>query len=99
MEKQQNRTRLIDIAKYANLSVNTVSKVLNGRARDAGIALKTEIRVKKAAEELGYIPNQMARCLRAKNTDTIGVYIDKITDHVRAETLHAILQEIGRAHV
>ena len=86
---------MIDIAKYANLSVNTVSKVLNGRARDAGIALKTEIRVKKAAEELGYIPNQMARCLRAKNTDTIGVYIDKITDHVRAETLHAILQELS----
>ena len=99
MESQQNRIRLIDIAKRANLSVNSVSKVLNGRAREAGIALKTEARIKKIAEELGYIPNQMARCLRAKNTDTIGVYIDKITDHVRAETLHAILEELSNRNL
>lgn len=95
MKKQQNRVRLIDIAQHVNLSVNTISKVLNGRAKQAGIAVKTANQVKKIADELGYIPNQMARCLRAKNTDTIGVYIDKITDPVRAETLHAILQELS----
>ncbi|MEN6307783.1 MAG: LacI family DNA-binding transcriptional regulator [Anaerohalosphaeraceae bacterium] len=95
MEKPQNRIRLIDIARQANLSVNTISKVLNGREKEAGIAVETANRVRKIADELGYVPDQMARCLRAKNTDTIGVYIDKITDPVRAETLHAILQELS----
>jgi len=95
LKKRLNRIRLIDIAKKTNVSVNTVSKVLNGREKEAGIAAETAKRVRKMADELGYIPDQMARCLRAKNTDTIGVYIDKITDHVRAETLHAILQELS----
>jgi LacI family transcriptional regulator len=95
LRKQLNRIRLIDIAKQANLSVNTISKVLNGRAKEAGIAPETAERVQKIAEEFRYVPDQMARCLRAKSTDTIGVYIDKITDHVRAETLHAILQELS----
>lgn len=95
MDKHQNRIRLIDIARQANLSVNTISKVLNGREKEAGIAAQTANRVRKIADELGYVPDQMARCLRAKNTDTIGVYIDKITDHARAETLHAILQELS----
>lgn len=95
MEKSQNRVRLIDIAMQAHLSVNTISKVLNGREKEAGIAAETAKRVRKIADELGYVPDQMARCLRAKNTDTIGVYIDKITDPVRAETLHTILQELS----
>ncbi|HML74358.1 MAG TPA: LacI family DNA-binding transcriptional regulator [Anaerohalosphaeraceae bacterium] len=95
MNKHQNRVRLIDIARHANLSVNTISKVLNGREKQAGIAADTAKRVRKIAEELGYVPDQMARCLRAQNTDTIGVYIDKITDPVRAETLHTILQELS----
>ncbi|MBN2512109.1 MAG: LacI family DNA-binding transcriptional regulator [Sedimentisphaerales bacterium] len=95
MKKRLNRIRLIDIAEKTHLSVNTISKVLNGREKEAGIAVETAKRVRKMADELGYIPDQMARCLRAKNTDTIGVYIDKITDHVRAETLHAILQELS----
>jgi len=95
LEKHQNRVRLIDIARHANLSINTISKVLNGREKQAGIAAETASRVRKIAEELGYVPDQMARCLRAQNTDTIGVYIDKITDPVRAETLHTILQELS----
>lgn len=96
MRKSRNKIRLVDIAEKANLSVNTISKVLNGRTKEAGIALKTADRVKEIAKELGYVPDQMARCLRAKTTDTIGIYIDKITDHVRAEILHVILEELSK---
>jgi DNA-binding LacI/PurR family transcriptional regulator len=95
VERLQKRVRLIDIARHSKLSVNTISKILTGRAKEAGIASKTAERVKKIAEELGYVPNQMARSLRAKSTDLIGIYIDKITDPVRATTLHAILEELS----
>lgn len=66
-----------DVAQRAGVSQGTVSHVMNGNAR-AGIAIATQERVRKAAMELGYQPNRMARMLGRGRTDTLGLFISQL---------------------
>ena len=59
-----------DIAKKAGVSPGTVSKALSGRG---DVSSTTRRRIKKVAEELGYIPNFIARSLVINKTNTIGL--------------------------
>ncbi len=58
-----------DVAKKLNLSITTVSRALDGYEE---VAQNTRQLVVKTAQEMGYIPNQAARQLRRRRTDTIG---------------------------
>lgn len=58
-----------DVAKRLNLSITTVSRALDGYD---DVSEETRQRVIKAAQEMGYAPNQAARQLRRQRTDTIG---------------------------
>jgi LacI family transcriptional regulator len=74
------------IAQEAQVSIATVSRVLNGIGR-VSEALQT--RVNEAVERLGYRPNLVARNLRTRRTFTIGVILPNIgnphfSDAVRA---------------
>ncbi|RVX40109.1 LacI family transcriptional regulator [Nonomuraea polychroma] len=68
---------LKDVATRAGVSVSTVSLVMNGR--DAG-RVKPAIgeRVRRAAAELGYAPNLLARSLRTRQTNSIGLLSDMV---------------------
>ena len=66
---------LADIAKKANVSKMTVSRVLSGKGQ---VAPETTERVKKIIAELDYHPNLIARSLSSKQTMIIGVIIPKI---------------------
>ena len=61
---------LKDIALHCNVSVATVSKVLNGQA---GIGEATRKRVLAAANELGYTANSAARALKTNRTYNLGI--------------------------
>lgn len=61
-----------DVAKLANVSFMTVSRVINGKEN---VKEETKQRVLKAIEELGYYPNAAARALNNNKTDGIGVVI------------------------
>ena len=67
---------LIDVAEAADVSIATVSRVLAGS--DHPVAEETRLRVLKAAEELGYQPNLVARSLRTDQTYTIGIIVENI---------------------
>lgn len=69
--------QLKDIAKHLNLSVATVSKAINGKGR---ISAETRQRVLSAIEELGYKPNEIARSLRRRTANTIGVIVPDLTN-------------------
>lgn len=71
------RPLLKDVAARAEVSLTTVSIVLNGKA-GTNIPADTQARVVAAAAELGYRPNAMARGLRRRRSDTIGVISDEI---------------------
>ncbi|MGB9857347.1 MAG: LacI family DNA-binding transcriptional regulator [Dictyoglomaceae bacterium] len=54
-----------DVAKKAGVSVMTVSRVINGKRN---VKESTREKVLKAIEELGYVPNSIARSLILKKT-------------------------------
>lgn len=66
---------LADIAKLAGVSLTTVSRVLNDRGY---LSQATKDRVAEAIRELGYRPNQMARALHKKSTQTIGLIVPTV---------------------
>ena len=63
---------LKDVAKKVGKSTTTVSRALNDFD---DISQETKELVRKAAAELGYIPNTTAQRLQKKYTDTIGLII------------------------
>ncbi|MEK8127566.1 substrate-binding domain-containing protein [Paenibacillus filicis] len=68
---------IYDIAKKANVSAMTVSRVINnsGKISDA-----TRQRVKQVMEELHYVPNSNARSLVLQKTHIISLLITDITN-------------------
>lgn len=59
-----------DVAKLANVSFMTVSRVINGSPK---VRPETRDRVLRAIEELSYIPNAAARALNSKRSRNIGI--------------------------
>ena len=58
-----------DVAKAANVSVATVSYVIN---KTKPVSKETRERVLKAVAELGYMPSSVARSMKGKKSRTIG---------------------------
>lgn len=63
-----------DVAERAGVSVTTVTNVLHGRG--GRFSEKTRERVLRAVEELGYRPNQIARSLVRRRSNTVGVVVE-----------------------
>lgn len=66
-----------DVAKRAGVAPTTVSRVINnaGYVKDT-----TRERVETAIQELGYVPNRLARSLRLKRTHTLGLVVTDIAN-------------------
>lgn len=71
MSSQRQRAATInDVAALAGVSIATASKALNGRGQ---VREETRRRVFKAAEELAFQPNALARSLISGQTRTVGL--------------------------
>lgn len=68
--KTINPASLKELADYLNLSPGTVSRALNGNQK---VKTATRERVKRAADELGYTPNPLARGLIYGKSGFVGV--------------------------
>lgn len=68
--------KIEDVAEKAGVSVTTVSRVLNNRGY---ISQKTRDKVNEAMRELRYQPNEMARSLFRKKSNTIGLIIPSVS--------------------
>ncbi|MEV0220633.1 LacI family DNA-binding transcriptional regulator [Streptomyces sp. NPDC050704] len=66
-----------DVARLAGVSHTAVSFVFNGRAQ-GNLSAETQEKIRKAAEQLGYRPNAVARGLRRSRTAVIGLVTDEI---------------------
>lgn len=64
-----------DVARRAGVSPATVSRVINGTTP---VAADKRERVLRAIEEMGFVPNEVARSLFKKSSKTIGVIIPSI---------------------
>ncbi|MFE0257831.1 LacI family DNA-binding transcriptional regulator [Streptomyces sp. NPDC059010] len=66
-----------DVARLAGVSHTAVSFVFNGRA-EGNLSPATQERIRRAAAELGYRPDPVARGLRRRRTAVIGLVTDEI---------------------
>jgi LacI family transcriptional regulator len=73
------RVTIADVAASAGVHSGTASRALSSKTEHQ-VNVDTVKRVKKAAKELGYIPNVMARGLRISSSMTIGVIIPDLTN-------------------
>lgn len=71
---------LKNIANQVGVSISTVSRVLNGKSEYYRISEVTRELILKVAKELNYSPNQLARGLRLKRTNTLGYITPDISN-------------------
>ncbi|WP_096438413.1 LacI family DNA-binding transcriptional regulator [Alteribacter populi] len=81
-----------DIAKLANVSRTTVSRVLNNSGYVSETARE---RVHKAIKETGYVPSEQAKSLRTKRTQVIGVILPKISTETASRVVDGIDAELS----
>lgn len=78
---------IYDVAREANVSMATVSRVVNG---NPNVKPATRKKVLEVIERLGYRPNAVARGLASKKTTTVGVIIPDISNIFFAELARGI---------
>lgn len=78
---------IYDVAREANVSMATVSRVVNG---NPNVKPATRKKVTEAIERLGYRPNAVARGLASKKTTTVGVIIPDISSIFYSELARGI---------
>ena len=71
-DRPSGATTLEEVARLANVSRATVSRVVNG---DRRVGEPARVAVEAAVRELGYIPNRAARSLVTKRSDSVAVVI------------------------
>ncbi len=80
-----------DVAKKANVSISTVSHVINDTHY---VKHETKEKVLQAIHDLNYIPNNIAKSLRSGKTNTFGMIVPDNSNPYFAE-LSNIVEEIG----
>lgn len=82
-----------DIARAADVSHSTVSRVMNGSSL---ISDETARRVRQTANQLGYLPSAAARTLKTNHSRALGVIIRNVDDPFFSEILQGI-EEVAQA--
>lgn len=80
---RQKRVTHRDVAERAGVSVATVSYVINRGPRP--VSAEAQQRVEAAIAELGYVPNELARSLRGRQTALVGLVIPSLANPVYGE--------------
>jgi LacI family transcriptional regulator len=76
----KKKVSIKDIAAHLNISITTVSFVLNGKSKEVGLSDALTERVLKYVKEIGYTPNLLAKSLRTGKTKIICLLIENIAD-------------------
>lgn len=83
------------VAKKANVSQTTVSRVFNNSLL---VKQSTAQHVRCVMEELGYHPNELARGLRSNETRTIGVVVSNVLNPFFTSVVRGIEDEANKAN-
>ena len=74
---ESRRVSIKDVARRANVSTATVSRVVNNKD---GVTQQISEKVQEAIKELGYSPNTAARSLVRRRTNAIGIVVNNLHD-------------------
>lgn len=76
-----------DVARLADVSVATVSAVINGKG---SVSAKRTMQVREAMATLDYHPDLIARSLKVGRTHTIGMIVPDVTNPFHTEVMHSV---------
>ena len=79
-----------DVAKKANVSVTTVSRVINKKDY---VHETTKKLVNQTIDELGFVPNQLARSLTSHHSKIVGVIVPHVGHDFYGELLEGIEEQ------
>lgn len=88
-------TTIHDVAKRAQVSTKTVSRVLN---KYAHISARTREKVEQAMKDLNYSPSPIARQMRMGDNLSIGVLFSDPGSGYQSQLNHALLKACADAH-
>ena len=86
---------LIDVAKLANVSISTASRVLNGSAHP--VSADKRMRVLHAAQTLNYSPSALAKAMVTGFSHIVGVIVGDATDPYFAWIVRGV-EDMARLH-
>ena len=86
---------LYDVAKHANVSYQTVSRVINQAEH---VSDKTRRKVEAAMLALNYVPNRVAQQLAGKLSHTIGLVTSNLSLHAPSQIAAAIKTQASKLH-
>ena len=89
-----DRVTIIDVAREANVSFATVSRVVNGKGY---VSAHTRERVMQAMTRIGYTVNRQARVLAGGRTQVIGLLVPDLDTSYIGEILKGIDEELAAA--
>jgi LacI family transcriptional regulator len=75
MNRPNHSSTIVDVARLAQVSIATVSRVING---NTPVLASTAERVQAAVRELNFVPRTAARVLASRRTNTIGLLLPEI---------------------
>lgn len=84
---------LKDIAKELNVSVSTISRVVNNKTY---VNPKTRKMVLEGLAKYNYVPNQVARSLKKRSTETIGILVPDISENFFAQIIKGVDEVLGK---
>lgn len=86
------RITIKNVAEKAQVSVTTVSFVLNGN--HSQVSDKTISKVLKAADELGYIPNRRAQNLQSQRSGFLAMVVEDVANPFFMKLSQALVDEL-----
>jgi LacI family transcriptional regulator len=90
------RPTIRDVAELAGVHPGTASRALDPR-REGRISASTAERVRSAARRLGYVPDPVARTLRARRSAVIGVVIPDLANPVFPPIVQGVEDALAEA--
>ena len=69
---------IMELAKRANVSMKTISRVLN---REVGVGAKKRAEIEKLIEDLGFVPNAAARAMAGSRSYMIAMIAERYFNH------------------
>jgi LacI family transcriptional regulator len=87
-----SKVTIVEVAKKAQVSLGTVSRVINN---DIHVAPETRERVSSVMQEMQYVANRQARGLKGMKTNVIGVLVPDLATSYIGEIMHGIDTELA----
>ncbi len=93
---RKSKVTSVDVARHAGVSQSAVSRAFSRVPTESGVSEKARKRIKRAADELGYRPNALARSLITRKSKMVALLFSYLDNPFYALALEKLCLELQR---